>query len=108
MTDAERRLAELDRGRRAARVAEAVRTSRFDRMTPGLPEQATLADAEATLARLRDRQSTAASSAEFFDGITIETRPQTIDERLEDSGFGPPTRPTAAAILARLKLPATP
>jgi hypothetical protein len=47
----------------------------------------------------------AADADLFLDGIAAETRPRTVDERLEDAGFGPATRPTAAAVLARLKQP---
>jgi phage shock protein A len=50
--DAERCLVELQWGRRLARVADAVRVSRLGRIEPAELAQCTLADAEATLARL--------------------------------------------------------
>jgi phage shock protein A len=103
VSDAERRLAELQRGRRVARVAEAVRISRRGRIEAAGPEQCTLSEAEATLARLRERQSAAAAAEDALDGITAATRPQTVEERLADAGFGPALRPTAASVLARLK-----
>ncbi len=104
VADSERRLAELNRGRRLARVAEAVRLSRRGTIEPAGPQVCTLSEAEATLARLRERQKTAADSCDALAGITTATRPETIETRLEAAGFGPVTRPTAASVLARLKL----
>ena len=101
--DAQRRLADLHRGRRVARVAEAVRVSRRGRIEPAGTHQCTLSDAEATLARLRDRQDRAAAAEDALDIIEPETKPQTVEECLATAGFGPPTRPTAASVLARLK-----
>ena len=100
---AERRLAELQRGRRVARVADAVRLSRRVRIDPAGPGQCTLPEAEQTLARLRDRQVREAAAEEMLDGIAEATRPQTVEDRLADAGFGPPARTTAAGVLARLK-----
>lgn len=100
---ASRRLAELHRGRRIARVAEAVRTSRQGRMEPASPALCTLAEAEATLARLRERQDRAADASRFMDGAEAGAPSQTTEERLAEAGFGPATRPTAASVLARLK-----
>ncbi len=103
VADAERRMAELHRGRRIARVAEAVRVSRRGRIEPAGLEECTMAEAEATLARLRDRQLQAADAADLLDGITAATRPQTVEERLAEAGFGPAARSTGASVLARLK-----
>ncbi len=94
------RLAELHRGRRVARVAEAVRLSRRGRIEPADPALCTLSDAEATLARLRERQDRAADAVLFLDGIDAEAGPE---ERLAEAGFGPAMGPTAASVLARLK-----
>jgi phage shock protein A len=103
VSDAERRLADLQRGRRVARVAEAVRESRRGRVEEAGLGQCTLSEAEATLARLRERQAAAAAAEDALDGITAATRPRTVEERLAEAGFGPATRPTAASVLARLK-----
>jgi phage shock protein A len=100
--DAERRLAALQRGRRVARVAEAVRVSRRGRIEAAGNHECTLSEAEATLVRLRERQLQAAAAEEALDGLDAATRPQTVEERLAEAGFGPPTRPTAASVLARL------
>ncbi|MEJ1976082.1 MAG: PspA/IM30 family protein [Acetobacteraceae bacterium] len=102
LADAEQRLAALHRGRRVARVAEAVRVSRRGRIEAADNHECTLSEAEATLLRLRERQAQAASADAFLDGLTEATRPQTVEARLAEAGFGPPDRPTAASVLARL------
>ena len=101
--DAERRLAELQRGRRLARMAEALRVTQRGRVEAAGPEQATLSEAEATLARLRDRQLRAAAAVDALDGIEAATRPGHVEERLAAAGFGLALRPSAASVLARLK-----
>jgi phage shock protein A len=101
--DAERRFAELHRGRRVARVADAVRASRKGRIEPAGLSDCTLADAEATLARLRERQTQVIAAEDVLCSLMPDTRPQTTEERLADAGFGPATRPTAASVLARLQ-----
>ena len=98
-----RRLAELHRGRSIARVAEAVRISRRGRIEPADPALCTLSDAEVTLARLRERQTRTADAHSFLDEIDTPADQPSTEERLAEAGFGPATRPTAAAILARLK-----
>ncbi len=105
VADTERRLAELDRGRRLARVAEAVRISRRGTIEPAGAQLCTLSEAEATLARLRGRQESAADACDALEGVSRAAKPETIEDRLEAAGFGPATRPTAASVLARLKLP---
>jgi phage shock protein A len=97
--DAERRFAELHRGRRLACVGEAVSRSRLGGITPAI-----LNDAEATLTDLRTRQQTLADAEEAMDEIS--PAPACIAHRLSQAGFGPPTHPTAASVLARLRPPA--
>ncbi|GJD97505.1 PspA/IM30 family protein [Methylobacterium iners] len=97
VADAGRRQAELERGRRTAAAAEAVR-----RLGAGVApsERATLREAEATLARLRELQAEAADT----EAALAEAEPgASIGERLEREGFGPRTRPNAADILDRLR-----
>ncbi|MGU3539216.1 PspA/IM30 family protein [Methylobacterium sp. A54F] len=97
IADAARRQAELERGRRAAATAEAVRRLGA---AAGPREGATLREAEATLARLRERQA----EAEAVDAALDDADPGAdLAERLEREGFGPPTRPTGGAVLARLR-----
>jgi phage shock protein A len=107
VTSASQRLAELDRGRRIAQAAEAVRHLRAGAAPAGLGST-TLAEAERTLTRLRERQNEEARAAAAFSVIE-GTGQQDIARRLEDEGFGPRTRPTAASVLSRLRqMPSAP
>ena len=102
VTNAERRLVELERGRRSARVSEAVRRLR-DRGAADIGQASALNDAEATLKRLRQRQAegeAADAALEALDGVSA---PDLIAEKLEAAGFGDRTKPTAASVLERLK-----
>lgn len=97
VADATRRQAELERGRRTAAAAEAVRRMRVN---PGPGELATLTEAEATLARLRDLQQEATDT----EAALAEAEPGSdIAERLEREGFGPRTKPSAETVLDRLR-----
>ncbi len=101
-TDAGRRLAELERGRRIAQAAEAVRRLKT-RGPARLGSASALADAEATLRCLRERQAEDTAidaSAELLDAGTAA---DTIATRLEAAGFGKRTRPTTADVLERLR-----
>lgn len=98
LADATRRQAALERGRRVAAASEAVRRLR---RTETVSERATLGEAEATLARLQRLQAEAAATDEAL--AAIETPEGTIAERLEREGFGPRTRPSSEAVLARLR-----
>jgi phage shock protein A len=99
--DAGRRLAELERGRRIAQAAEAVR--RLKTRGPARLGGATaLADAEATLRRLRERQAEDAAVDASVESLDAGAAADTIATRLEAAGFGKPTRPTAADVLDRL------
>ncbi len=96
------RLAALGHGRRLARAAEAVRVARRGRIEPaaGL---GTLADAEALLARLQERQLRAADAHDLVDEPFAPDASDTLDRRLAEAGFGRPDSPTAASVLARLR-----
>jgi phage shock protein A len=84
LAEAERRFAELRRGRRLAALGDAVSRA-------GLNPNA-LAEAEQTLRELRTRQEAAEALI-----------PARLEDQLADAGFGPATRPNAASVLARLK-----
>lgn len=100
VTDATRRQADLERGRRLAAAAESARRLGIT-ATP--QDQATLREAEATLARLRHLQNEAADT----EAALAELEPQgDIAERLEREGFGRARRPSGSAILDRLRLKA--
>jgi phage shock protein A len=101
---AEHRLSQLDRGRRVARAAEAVRRMRND-ATGRAGTDGALADAEATLARLRARQQESAAAEKALQEMTA--RPHDIVEVLASAGFGARTSPSADEILAGLKAKAT-
>ncbi|HEX2137151.1 MAG TPA: PspA/IM30 family protein [Microvirga sp.] len=104
--DASRRLSELERGRRIAQAAEAVRRLKAGRLRPGSSTAAALSDAEATLARLREKQAEDAAADAALG--SLETEATSIADRLEAEGFGRRTKPSGAEVLARLKRQAGP
>jgi phage shock protein A len=95
------RLAELERGRRIALAAESVRRLKTGHGLATPTGTAALADAEATLRRLRDRQTEDAAADVAYE--TFDANPVGVAEKLEAAGFGKRTRPTAASVLERLK-----
>jgi phage shock protein A len=101
--DQSARLAELERGRRIARAAQAVRVARRGRLEEAPCHQSTLSEAEATLARLRERQSEACAAEEALDALDAAPKAASLNETLAGAGFGPPAKPRAADVLARLK-----
>ena len=103
VADATARMAAVEQGRRVARAAESVRRLHQDRTASALVPEGTLAEAETTLARLRARQAEDAAAADALDGLDRERGPADLAEALGDAGFGAPTRPTAATVLARLR-----
>jgi phage shock protein A len=97
------RLSQLERGRRIARAAEAVRVARRGRIE-GVPIFAgTLAEAETTLARLRERQVEADAAEAAFEALDATTGPIAVAEKLAAEGFGPRLKPKTADVLARLR-----
>ena len=102
VANAGHRLAELERGRRIAQAAEAVRRLKAGCGT-GASAHAALADAEATLKRLRERQAEDAAAEAALQSLDPGTAPETVASRLEAAGFGKRTRPTAADVLDRLR-----
>jgi phage shock protein A len=99
---ASHRLNELERGRRIAHAAEAVRRLRSGGV---LPDHGAigLAEAEATLRRLRERQAEEAAADAALQTLDAGTAGNSIADRLEAEGFGRRTRPTAASVLERLR-----
>ncbi|MEH3144728.1 MAG: PspA/IM30 family protein [Methylobacterium frigidaeris] len=97
-----RQIAELERGRRIALAAEAARRLR-DRRGAALPgTEAALAEAQATLRRLRERQAADAATADALAAVEAEAGAG-IAERLEAAGFGRRTRPDRDGVMARLR-----
>ena len=101
VTDASRRLAALERGRRIAQAAEAVRRLKTGHTGAASAQTSALTDAEATLKRLRERQAEAVAAEAALDAI--DEAADSIAEKLEAEGFGPRTKPTASAVLERLR-----
>jgi phage shock protein A len=97
------RLSQLERGRRIARAGEAVRIARRGRIEAASIFAGTLADAEATLSRLREHQVEADAAEAAFDTLDAATGPTAIAEKLSAEGFGPRLKPNAADVLARLR-----
>jgi phage shock protein A len=101
------RFSQLERGRRIARAAEAVRVARRGRIEGAPIFAGTLAEAEATLDRLREHQVEGDAAEAALDALDTATGPIAVAERLSAEGFGPRLRPSVADILARLKERAT-
>jgi phage shock protein A len=97
------RLNELERGRRIANAAEAVRRLRTGGVHPPDHGAFGLAEAEATLRRLRERQAEAAAADAAMETLDIDKAGTSIADRLEAQGFGRQTKPTAASVLERLR-----
>jgi phage shock protein A len=97
------RFSPLDRGRRIARAAEAVRVVRGGRIEGAPIFGGTLAEAEATLDRLREHQVEADAAEAAFDAIDTATGPIAVAEKLSAEGFGPRSKPNAPDVLARLR-----
>ena len=96
-----RHFAELERGQRIARATDAVRRLRA-RRGQGMGSPAALAEAQATLRRLREAQAADAASDEALT-IIEAAEPESLCERLEEAGFGPRTRPSAGSVMERLR-----
>ena len=99
---ASHRLNELERGRRIAHAAEAVRRLRAWGVRPNASPIG-LAEAEATLRRLRERQADDAAADAALETLDTCEQGASIADRLEAEGFGRRTKPTAAAVLERLR-----
>ena len=108
VANAEARISELDRGRRIARAAEAVRSLRRGGIEAARPYECTLPEAEATLRRLRERQVQAEAADDALMELDVATGPLATAEKLAEQGFGPRIKTTADDVLARLKAGRTP
>ena len=97
------RFSQLERGRRIARAAEAVRIARRGRIEAAPVFEGTLAEAEATLTRLREHQVEADAAEAAYDALDAATGPLAVAEKLSAEGFGPRLKPNAADVLARLR-----
>lgn len=103
VANAQQRFSEIERGRRLAQAAEAVRKLKTSGGLTATGSTPALANAEASLKRLRARQIEDAAVEAHLQTIDEGSRARTVSERLEAQGFGQRTRPTSSDILARLK-----
>lgn len=95
------RILEVERGRRLARAAAAVTETRAGVADPAA--RATVAEAEATLRRLQERQREADAADAAYVELSAEGAPQTAAEKLAEAGFGPRMKATGEDVLARLR-----
>jgi phage shock protein A len=102
VANGERRVAELQRGRRAAQASDAVRRLHTSGAVHIGGEAGPLKDAEATLHRLRQKQAEAEAADQALEALDGASAPGLIAEKLEAAGFGEKTRSTAASVLERL------
>ena len=102
VSSAEARITDLDRGRRLARAAEAVRALRRGGVEAARPYESTLPEAENTLRRLRERQVEAQAADEALVELDTASGPLATAEKLAEQGFGPRLKSTADDVLARL------
>ena len=102
VSSAEARITDLDRGRRLARAAEAVRALRRGGIEAARPYEFTLPEAENTLKRLRERQIEAQAADEALVELDTASGPLATAEKLAEQGFGPRLKSTADDVLARL------
>ncbi len=101
------RLGELQRGRRVARAAQATRVLSRGGREPASSCENTIADAEATLARLRETQLEEEAARTALDGMAMAQDAENVADALAREGFGLAREPRPAEILARLKQKAT-
>src|ERR1700745_1520088 len=88
------RFSQLERGRRIARAAEAVRVALRGRIEAAPIFEGTLAEAEATLARLRERQVEADAAEAAYDELDEDAGTTTVAEKLAAEGFGHRLKPS--------------
>jgi phage shock protein A len=103
VAQAQQRLLDVERGRRIARAGESIRVMRRGGVEEEGPHRATLADAEATLSRLRDRQAEIRIADEALDELETARSPDAIAQKLAAEGFGPRVKATADDVLSRLR-----
>lgn len=100
LAGAEARLRDLQRG---LQLADAAQKSQTVRGVVNRPVTASLAEAEATLARLQARQFHAEATAAAVVDLSSGQSAEAISARLAAAGCGPAMKPAAAAVLARLR-----
>ena len=97
--EAQAKLRELQRGQRIAIASESTRTLKTGIPNSGL---AALKDAEATLARMRDRQTQIEATDAAMAELDIASDPGRMTVRLAEAGCGTPLHCGADSVLERL------
>lgn len=104
--DATRRLAALQRGRSVVQAGEAIGRLRATGLRHGASAGSSLADAEATLARLRGRQARDQAADAAYAALAPACNTVNADvvaAKLGAEGFGTRLVPSLADVMARLK-----
>ncbi|MCW2285040.1 phage shock protein A [Rhodoblastus acidophilus] len=98
----EARLAELNRGRALVRAKESLGQLRRDAQADNV-FRAGFEEAEATLARLTQRQQLADDAEQALAGFEHERSPEKMTEKLAEAGCGRRLRASAEEVFARLR-----
>ena len=101
--DGRRRLQELRRGLEMARAQEALRRAGANGRRALATGTGALREAEATLARIRERHVRADDFAEACAELDADASGKTLDRRLSEAGFGPNLKTRPADVLDRLR-----
>lgn len=104
VSESEARLRDLQRGQKLAVASE--HTAKLRSQMPAMTT-ATLSQAEATLARLQERQTLAEATRLAVAEMSTTSNANTMRDKLAAAGCGAPMRPDAAAVLERLKAKAS-
>jgi phage shock protein A len=100
LADSEACLRDMKRGQHLAEANE--KAHRLRGVTPSVQIN-DLKDAQATLARLQERQDHAEATASAISELSVGTSAASMTDRLAAAGCGAPLRSDAAAVLDRLK-----
>lgn len=100
LKEGEAQLTELKRGQRLAQANDRALSLRG---TTPLVATNHLADATATLTRLKERQDHAEATAIAMTELSTQANADTLSDRLAAAGCGDPKHSDAAAVLERLK-----
>ncbi len=97
------RLADLRRGLEMARVQEALHRAGANGRKAVMSGTGALREAEATLARIKQRQAGEEDMHAALEELERESSGRTLDDRLAAAGFGPNPKTAASDVLTRLK-----
>lgn len=98
-----KRLAELRRGLEMARAQEALRRAGANGRRALATGSGALREAEATLAKIREKHMHSDDFAEACEVLEADTAERAIDKRMAEAGFGPNLKTKPTDVLERLK-----